>query len=80
MADRRATWRDGEVKALLEVWSGELIQAQLSGAYRNESVFQMISDMLERWGIHRTGKQCRDKIKSLKKNTKKSLTSCVGAE
>ena len=34
MADRGATWRDVEVKALLEVWSGELIQAQLAGAYR----------------------------------------------
>ena len=47
MADRGATWRDVEVKALLEVWSGELIQAQLAGAYRNETVFQTISDMLE---------------------------------
>ena len=70
MADRGATWRDVEVKALLEVWSGELIQAQLSGAYRNETVFQTISDMLERRGIHRTGRQCRDKIKSLKKKCK----------
>ena len=42
MADRGATWCDVEVKALLEVWLGELIQAHLSGAYRNETVFQMI--------------------------------------
>ena len=39
-ADRGATWHDGEVKALLEIWSSEVLQAQLSGAYRNEAVYQ----------------------------------------
>ena len=38
-------WHDMEVKALLEVWSGELIQEQNS--------FQTISDMLEQRSIHR---------------------------
>ena len=38
-ADRGAMWRNDEVKALLEIWSSEVIQAQLSGAYRNEAVY-----------------------------------------
>ena len=29
MADRGTTWHDNEVKALLRIWSGELIQSQL---------------------------------------------------
>ena len=29
MADRGTTWHDNEVKALLEIWSGELIPLQL---------------------------------------------------
>ena len=68
----------------MEIWSGELIQAQLSGAYRNEAVFQTISEMLERRGIHCTGRQCRDKIKSPKKKYKKIVNklrrSRVGVE
>ena len=35
-----------------------------------KTVFQTISDMLERQGIHCTGRQCRDKIKLLKKKYK----------
>ena len=61
MADRGATWRDDEVKALLEIWSGELIQAQLL----DEAVFQMVSEMLECQGIHHTGRQCREKYQEI---------------
>ena len=52
-ADRDATWRDVEVKALLEIWSSEVIQVQLLGAYRNEAVYQSIIDALELCGIKR---------------------------
>lgn len=70
MADRGATWQDSEIKALLEIWSSELIQRQLSTSYRNDAVFQAISDTLGRQGVRRTVKQCRDKIKALKKKYK----------
>ena len=57
MAERRpvrgATWRDVEVKALLEIWSSEGIQAQLSGVCRNEAVYQSIVDVLELREIQR---------------------------
>ena len=47
-------------------------------------MFQMVSEMLERLGIHCTGRQCRDKIKSLKKKYKeivdKLRRSGVGIE
>ena len=52
-ADRGATWRDVEVKALLEMWSSEVIQAQLSGVCRNEAVYQSIVDALELREIER---------------------------
>lgn len=51
MADRGATWQDSEIKALLEIWSSELIQRQLSTSYRNDTVFQAISDTLGRQGV-----------------------------
>ena len=70
MADRGATWQDSEIKALLEIWSSKLIQRQLSTSYRNDAVFQAISDTLGRQGVRRTVKQCRDKIKALKKKYK----------
>ena len=46
-ADRGATWCDVEVKALLEIWLSEVIQAQLLGICRNEAVYQSIVDALE---------------------------------
>lgn len=71
MADRGAMWHDAKINALLEIWSGEVTQAQLSGSYRNETVFQLTSDMLEQWDIHCIGRQCRNRIKSLEKQYKK---------
>lgn len=38
MEDRGAMWCGVEVKALLEVWLGELIQAQLLGEYSVNNV------------------------------------------
>ena len=52
-ADKDATWRDVKVKALLEIWSLEVIQVQLLGAYRNKAVYQSIMDALEFRGIKR---------------------------
>ena len=46
------------------------MQALLLGAYRNEAVFQTVSEMLELQCIHCTGRWCCNKIKLLKKKYK----------
>lgn len=69
-ADRGRTWSDNEVALLLEVWSCESIQEQLRGAVRNEVPFRKITKQLTDGGYEPSSKQCRDKIKSLKKKYK----------
>ena len=69
-ADRGRTWTDEEVALLLEAWSSEYIQEQLRGALRNEVPFRKIADKLADAEYHRSSKQCREKIKSLKKKYK----------
>ena len=61
-------WHDIEVKALLEVWSGELIQAQLSGAYRNSVPDNFWHAGTTRYPLH--GEAVVRQIKSLKKKYK----------
>lgn len=46
------------------MWSGEKIQEQLQGAVRK------IADQLAAAGYERTSKQCREKVKSLKRRYK----------
>lgn len=69
-ADRGRTWTDEEVALLLEAWSSEHIQQQLRGAVRNEVPFRKIADKLADAEYRRSSKQCREKIKSLKKKYK----------
>ena len=49
------------------------MQVQLLRAYRNEAVFQTVSEMLELRGIHHTGRRCCHKIKLLKKKYKEII-------
>ena len=70
MADRGRLWTDAETRALLEIWSQESIQRQLSGAVRNDIVFVRIVEELGRQGFRRTVQQCRVKLKALKKKYK----------
>ena len=58
------------MEKLLEVWSDEKIQAQLRGSVRNEIPFRKIADELCKAGYDRSSKQCREKIKALKKKYK----------
>ena len=46
MADRGTTWRDSEVKALLDIWGSEVVQQQLKDSYWNNAVVQRIVDSL----------------------------------
>ena len=61
------TGRDSEVGTQLEVWSNDAIKRQLSGNCRNEAVYRKIE--AER-GVVREWKQCRNKLKALKKYKK----------
>ena len=69
-ANRGQHWSNTEIAALLDVWVDDKIQTQLNGAYRNDSVFQKIAAALATRGFKRSGKQCRDKLKALKKKYK----------
>ena len=68
MAERGRTWSDRETAVLLAKWSDETIQRQLRGAVRNVVPFRAIADELRRQGFERDFKQCREKIKALKKH------------
>ena len=67
MAERGRTWSDSEIARLLDVWSDGTIQAQLLGAVRNEVPFRKIATELRKAGYDRTFKQCRDKVKALRR-------------
>uniref|UniRef100_A0A4X2KQC2 Bifunctional phosphoribosylaminoimidazole carboxylase/phosphoribosylaminoimidazole succinocarboxamide synthetase n=2 Tax=Vombatus ursinus TaxID=29139 RepID=A0A4X2KQC2_VOMUR len=59
-------WTEGEVKALLTVWSEKNIRKQLYGTLRNKGIFIYIAKRLQEKGIFRDWKQCRAKYKNLK--------------
>ena len=65
-----STGRDSEANALLEVWSNDTIQRQLSGSCRNEAVYCKIKAELAKRGVARGWEQCHDKLKALKKKYK----------
>ena len=70
MATRGRVWSDQEVVALLAVWSEDSIQRQLLGAVRNTIPYKAIAEELSRLGFSRDYKQCREKVKALKKKYK----------
>lgn len=70
MAGHSNTWRDSKVDTLLDVWSNNAIQQQLSGSYRNGPVYHKIEAELAKRGVLHKWKQCRDKLKALKKKYK----------
>ena len=73
MAARGQTWRVSEIDALINIWSNETIQTQLRGSYRNEPIYSKIEEELRKRGIVREWKQCRNKLKALKKTYKDLL-------
>ena len=75
MAECRRTWSDREIAVLLAKWSDETIQRHLRGAIRNVVPFRAIADELRSQGFEREFKQCREKIKALKKHYKVTVDS-----
>ena len=73
MTKHGRTWSDHKITLLLNVWSERSIQAQLLGAVQNRKIVE------ELWkaGFVCTYKQCREKVKKKKKDTKTS-TGCGG--
>ena len=68
-------WSQEEMFKLISLWIEDNIQDQLEGCRRNSSVFQKIAHGLcEACRLLGTLEQCRDKIKKLKKEYRKSVT------
>uniref|UniRef100_A0A3Q2YQL7 Myb/SANT-like DNA-binding domain-containing protein n=1 Tax=Hippocampus comes TaxID=109280 RepID=A0A3Q2YQL7_HIPCM len=59
------------VIALITIWADGNIQAQLEGTRWNKAVFLRIGEKMWSEGFHRTGDQCRIKIKALRQEYKK---------
>lgn len=64
--ERGSNWSDPEVVELLQLWADESVQMELESCLRNQHVFNRIAEVLRGKGIHRTGDQCREKIKKMK--------------
>lgn len=63
----RRTWNDNEVQALLAIWADASVQRQLLGTVRNTAIFNKILQELLWKGYQHDTKQCREKLKELKK-------------
>ncbi|KAM4617609.1 putative inactive 1-aminocyclopropane-1-carboxylate synthase-like protein 2 isoform 1-T1 [Discoglossus pictus] len=64
--ERGSNWSDPEVLELLQLWANDSVQMELESCLRNQHVFNRIAEVLREKGIHRTGDQCREKIKKMK--------------
>ncbi|XP_042197274.1 1-aminocyclopropane-1-carboxylate synthase-like protein 1 isoform X2 [Callorhinchus milii] len=64
--ERGSNWSDPEVVELLQLWADESVQMELESCLRNQHVFNRIAEVLREKGIHRTGDQCREKVKKMK--------------
>ena len=70
MATRGKTWTNDEVQVMLGIWGEASVQRQLKGAVRNAHVFDKIVKELDSKDFKRDEKQCREKLKQLKKKYK----------
>ena len=77
MAERGRTWSEPEIAALLAKLAEAGIQRQLLGAVRNVHPYREIANELHRQGYERDYKQCREKLKALKKQYKEAVDKPV---
>lgn len=68
--NRGIAWLQSEVSALLDIWADSEIQEQLAGRLHNMCIYEKISRKLKDLGFNRTGEQCREKIKKLRRDYK----------
>jgi len=64
-------WTDSEVFLLISCWGEEGIQEQLEGCKRNKHIYERLSTLLAEHGVHKSGEQCRTKVKKLRQEYKK---------
>ena len=67
-----AVWQEEETIKLLDLWSEESVQALLEGCTRNKIIYDKLAEDMAGYGYTRTGRQCRERIKKLKKDYKKT--------
>lgn len=65
--DRGFIWTDDETVTLINIYSKDDVQHELSSCKRNISVYERIARDLSESGYRRTAYQCREKIKRLRK-------------
>jgi len=65
-------WQEEETIKLLDLWSEESVQALLKGCTRNKIVYDKLAEDMAMYGYTRTGGQCWERIKKLKKDCKKT--------
>ena len=70
--EEMAVWQDDKTTKLLELWGEESVQASLEGCVRNIVIYDIIAAELTSCGYQRTGAQCRERVKKLKKDYKKT--------
>uniref|UniRef100_A0A8C5DNI8 Myb/SANT-like DNA-binding domain-containing protein n=1 Tax=Gouania willdenowi TaxID=441366 RepID=A0A8C5DNI8_GOUWI len=63
---RGQTWSNDEVTTLIDIWADEHISRMLLETHKNKEVFRMFSQRLAARGFHRSGDQCRTKVKKLR--------------
>ena len=66
-----STWNKEETLKLIETWGDAVMQTQLEGCKYNQEVYDIIAKELIEEGYQQSGKQCRDKIKKLKREYRK---------
>ena len=62
---RGTTWSTVETLCLIDCWSDDEIEADLSGVHRNRHVYSKISYKMREHGYLRSWDACRNKVKSL---------------
>ncbi|KAL2102331.1 hypothetical protein ACEWY4_001499 [Coilia grayii] len=65
-SNRGETWTHKETKCLIDIWSDEHIQQQLSTTHKNSCIYALFSKQLREKGYVRTVAQCRIKTKKLR--------------
>lgn len=68
----RNAWSDNEVYALLEIWGDRTIMDKMDGTSLNSLIFKEIGSQMAEGGYTRTVAQVKNKMKSLKREYKKT--------
>ena len=65
-------WTEEETVKLIELWGENNVQAQLESCTRHGSIYQSLATEMQAAGYSRNAVQCRDKIKKLRAEYKRT--------